>query len=384
MISVKCPACGLVDWNVGDCKRCGTSLVGLSAEEGGDGYFRGVSEWAAQARAVRTARRVMAACAVVVLGLAAVGVLYLAHKPAKKQWFWSFYRHDPTVGEIFAHDLEASGGAERIAKLRSFRAEGQLRYVGSEAARVAAALGGQVTFVMHAKAPDKTEMEVEFGAPSKEPGSARALVQSYLSSSTNGGAAGPPTKVSVRRGFDGKKGWEYVERTTLRPGSTIPSKLYSSRELDDEEVERMKRSSQLGLTRLGDEYTTLKLDGHDIVTPALGPGGGYTGLDWANTAEHGREAYVVRGVSREGKNETFYFDIETGLLLRHDFEAEDAEGELVKVECRLEDYKQVNGLTLPHSLYFKRGEESMTMTFEKYIPNDPTPDSTFEAPEATE
>ena len=93
MISVKCPACGLVDWNVGDCKRCGTPLAGLGAEgEDGEGYSRGVSEWAANARAVRRARVAMAVCAVVVLALTALGVLYVAHKPTKRQWFWSFYR----------------------------------------------------------------------------------------------------------------------------------------------------------------------------------------------------------------------------------------------------------------------------------------------------
>jgi len=36
----------------------------------------------------------------------------------------------------------------------------------------------------------------------------------------------------------------------------------------------------------------------------------------------GHEAYVVHGVNREGRDETLYFDTETGLLLRVDFERE--------------------------------------------------------------
>jgi hypothetical protein len=383
MISVKCPACGLVDWNVGDCKRCGTSLVGLSADDDGDGYFQGVSEWAAEARAVRKARGVMAVCAVVVLGLTALCVLYLAHKPSKPQWFWSFYRSEPTVAEIFAHNLEVSGGAERVANLRSFSAEGRLTFKGGEASRAAAAAGGQVTVVMHVKEPDKVEMEVEMGPPSRPATpfeEARSSLSSYLE------PAAPKVRVSLRSGFDGSRGWEYVERTILTAGSTVPIKQYSSRELVGEELEKMKHYSQTtGLIRLADEYASLRLVQRLPVTWGTEGGMSVAGRELPDNALRGHETYVVTGVNRrEGKAETFYFDTETGLLLRVDFEAEDDEGAPVKVECAFGDYKEVGGLKLPHRLHFKRGEEEMTITFEKYLPNDPIPDSTFEPPEATE
>jgi hypothetical protein len=385
MISVKCPACGLVDWNVGDCKRCGTSLVGLGAEGGGPGYVPGVSEWAAQARAVRNARRVMTACAVVVLGLAAVGVLYLANRPAKRQWFWSFYRQEPTVAEIFAHNLEVSGGAERLSKLRSFRAEGRLAFEGGEAAQVAAAAGGHVTFVVHAKAPDKVETEIEIGRPATEPSPSDAARQAISDDMGSQEGGHPQLSVSLRRGFDGKQGWEYVERTILTPGSTVPIKQYASRELDGDELGKLKRYSQTtGLVRLADEYTSLKLTGREAVTWATGGGMEFEGLQLPDMALRGHEAYVVSGVNRDGENETLYFDTLTGHLLRMDFEAEDAEGETVSVECHFGDYKRVGGLKLPHRLHFKRKGETMTMTFEKYFPNDPIPDSTFESPEPTD
>jgi hypothetical protein len=381
MISVKCPACGLVDWNVGDCKRCGTSLVGLGPEGEAQGYFPGVSEWAAQARAVRNARRVMAVCGAALLGLVALGVLYVANKPAKRQWFWSFYRKEPAVAEIFAHNTEVCGGAERMAKLRSFRAEGRIKFVGGEAAQVADSVGGQVTFVMHAKPPDKTEMEIEMGAAESSPSpyEAQPSLSSYWQPSA------PKVTLSLRRGFDGRKGWEYVERTILTPGSTIPVKQYSSRELDGDALERMKRSAQTTApVRLDDEYTSLRLTGREPVQWVTTSGPNYEGLEW-DAALRGHEAYVVSGVKREdGKDETLYFDTLTGLLLRVDFEAEDAEGDSVKVECYFNDYKEAGGLKLPHRLHFKRGEETMTLTFEKYVPNDPTPDSTFDPPEPTD
>lgn len=392
MISVKCPACGLVDWNVGDCKRCGHSLVGLGAEEGGEGYFRAASEWAAEARAVRTARRVMAACAVVVLGLTALGVLYLAHKPAKKQWFWSFYRSEPKVAEIFAHNLEVTGGAESISRLRSFRADGRLAFAGGAAAKSAAEAGGQATFVMHAKAPDMIETEVEIGPPSAtaspdstvSPAAPFESPQPSLSNYSPFGAFAPPpqVRVSLRRGFDGKQGWEYVERTTLIDGSTVPVKQNTSRELDGDELGRMKRYVQMtGLVHLADEYTSLKLNGREPVAWETGGEFNFTGRELIDTTLRGHEAYVVSGINKEGKNETFYFDTETGLLLRVDFEADAAEGAPGKVECVFGDYKKVGGLKLPHRLSFKRGEETMTMTFENYFPNEPIPDSTFRVPE---
>jgi hypothetical protein len=388
MISVKCPACGLVDWNVGDCKRCGTPLAGLGADDGGPGYVTGVSEWAADARAVRKARRVMTVCGAVVLALVALGALYVANKPAKKQWFWSLYRKDPTVAEIFAHNLEVSGGAERIRKLRSFRAEGRLKFVGGEMAQVAAAAGAQVTFVLHAKEPDKVVTEIEIGPPTRKTDAARAQELAIKDLPCLGpgpcGLGAPEIRLSLRRGFDGQRGWEYVERTILTPGSTVPVKQYSSRELDGDALERMKRSSQMtGISPLDDKYTSLRLTGREPVKWVAADAAGYAGLEW-DAGLRGHEAYVVGGVSREGGDETLYFDTLTGLLLRVDFETEDEEGDVVKFECYFGDYKGVGGLKLPHRLHFKRDEEAMTMTFEKYFPNDPIPDSTFEPPEPTE
>ena len=393
MISVKCPACGLVDWNVGNCKRCETPLAGLGAED--QGYSPGVSEWAAQARAVRTARLVAAACGVVILGLTALGALYLAHRPAKPQWFWSFYRHEPTVNEIFAHNLEVSGGAERLARLRSFRAEGRLAFKGGEAASAAEAAGGHVTFVLHAKAPDKIETRIEIGQPAEPetpsqtpPETPSDAPPTALTSYSPGEPPAPQTPslwMSLRRGFDGSRGWEFIERTTLNDGSTVPVKQYASRELSGGELGRLKRYAHTtGLAQRAEEYTSLKLAGREPVNWATGGGVIVAGRELMDKALRGHEAYVVSGVNREGRGETLYFDTQTGLLLRVDFEAEDEEGEAVKVECAFADYKEVGGLRLPHRLHFKWGEESMTLTFDKYLPNEFVPDSTFEMPEAAD
>lgn len=361
MISVKCPACGLVDWNVGNCKRCETPLAGLSADDDGQGYSPGVSEWAAQARTVRTARLVMAVCAVVVLGLTALCALYLVHKPTKQQWFWSFYRHEPTVAEIFAHNLKVCGGAERLADLRSFKATGRMVFSGEAAEKLATRTPGEVSFVMQVKAPNLVTSEIEFGA---------AEADDLADPSV-------PVGLVLRRGFDGERGWEYAESTFLPFGATAPVKRHSTRELGGAELEQMKHYAKTtGFFRRAEEYDSLKLTGREAVTweviEAQKPGG---------RAVRGREAYVVTGVNAQGRNETFYFDTLTGLLLRVDFEAEDAEGEAVNVACYLGDYREVGGLKLPHRLDFKHGEEAATLNFEQYFPNDPVPDSMFEMPD---
>jgi hypothetical protein len=399
MISVKCPACGLVDWNVGNCKRCETPLEGLGAEGDGLSYFRRASEEAAQARAVRTARVVVLACLLVVLALTTLGALYEVHRPAKPQWFWSFYRHEPTVKEIFAHNLEVSGGAGRIARLRSFRAEGRLTFRGGEAERAAEAAGGHVTFVMHAKAPDKIETQIEIGppaepetppeapseTPSETPPDAPPMALTSYSPTEPPAPSAPRLRLSLRRGFDGSRGWEFVERTILADGSTVPAKQSTSRELKGGELRKLKRYAQTtGLVQLAGEYTSLSLTGREPATWATGGGEVVGGRELPDKALRGHEAYVVSGVNREGSNENLYFDTRTGLLLRVDFEAEDEEGEAVVVACAFSDYREVGGLRLPHRLHFKWGEESMTLTFDKYLPNEFVPDSTFEMPEASD
>jgi hypothetical protein len=380
MISVKCPACGLVDWNTGDCKRCGTSLVGLDADgNGGYGYFSKPFDVAGQARTVRGARIVMAVCAVFVLGLSALGALYLAHKPSRPQWFWSFYRSEPTAAEIFAHNLEVGGGAARVKTLRSFRAEGRLIYAGSEIARVARAAGGNVTIVMHAKEPNKVETEIEIGAP-KSSDSMFAAQQPSLSDYLK--PAAPKVTLRLRRGFDGERGWEYAESMTLTPGSTVPIKRYTSRELEGNELEQIKRHSPMAnLVHIDDEYKGLRLSGRVPVTWSTQGQLTPSGQVLVDNDLRGHEAYVVSGMNKAGKEEKFYFDTLTGLMLRANYGEEVVEGKAFKMDCIFGDYQEVGGIKLPHRFYFKNGEESMTLTIEKYIPNDPIPDSTFEMPE---
>ncbi|HEX8685042.1 MAG TPA: hypothetical protein VF654_01035, partial [Pyrinomonadaceae bacterium] len=95
--------------------------------------------------------------------------------------------------------------------------------------------------------------------------------------------------------------------------------------------------------------------------------------------EFDRECYVVRGLNRQDKFETFYFDIDTGLLLRFDFEAKGPDGPTT-IETYPDDYKDVEGVLLPYRLAFKADDLWMTVVFNDFKLNETVLDSAFEAP----
>jgi len=62
-----------------------------------------------------------------------------------------------------------------------------------------------------------------------------------------------------------------------------------------------------------------------------------------------RSAYLIEAVPQVGNPEKFYFDMQTGLLIRKDSEEEGAEGKHSVVEY-YEDYRMVDGIKLPFLL----------------------------------
>src|SRR5262245_49261496 len=62
-----------------------------------------------------------------------------------------------------------------------------------------------------------------------------------------------------------------------------------------------------------------------------------------------RETYVLTATPNEGGVEKYYFDTQSGLLLRSDAERESPQGK-VQIEFYFEDYKDVDGLKMPFSL----------------------------------
>lgn len=279
------------------------------------------------------------------------------HPKPQKPWFWSLFRSKPTVSEIFAHNLEVTGGAEAMGKVKSHRTTGVINF--SRVDRLTAALqyydnsAGAMPppakMVMQAKAPDKIETELEMNVSSRQLGYG---------------------KQTVRRGFNGERGWEYVESNLRQFGQDKPVSRAELREFTGAELEQIKHyASATGLVRLAEEYGS----------PVMLPNQKISTREFYGSKEFDRECYVVRGLNRERKFETFYFDIDTGLLLRADFDAQGPDGPLT-VECYPDMYKEVDKVTLPFRLSFKMGDIWMTVLLDEYKLNEPIPDSVFEPP----
>jgi hypothetical protein len=130
----------------------------------------------------------------------------------------------------------------------------------------------------------------------------------------------------VSRVFDGSAGWSSDPMSGLR-------------EMTGAELAQMKRSS--------DFYQELNFKTH------------YAKLEVKGKEKVGAyETYLVEATPKEGSVDKFYFDINTGLLVRQDGETEGPQGKVL-METYMDDYKVVDGVKIPHTL--KQVNPAMTM-----------------------
>ncbi len=189
--------------------------------------------------------------------------------------------------EVLAKYVTALGGREALEKLTSRTAKGTYELIG-------VALRGPIE--MFAKAPNKRLMVLK-----------------------------TPNNESTKEGFDGTIAWEF----------------------DPEEGLREKSGMELGTaTRDSDFYQPLKLRTQypnlsfkGSAKVSLGQGGGGKVQD--------RNAFVLEA-PRNGSPRRFYFDDQTGLLLR--VEDWNAQGKLVEAS-EYDDYRDVDGVKVPFIRY---------------------------------
>ncbi|HEV2669236.1 MAG TPA: hypothetical protein VG324_30240, partial [Blastocatellia bacterium] len=130
----------------------------------------------------------------------------------------------------------------------------------------------------------------------------------------------------VNRGFDGSTGWDSNPMTGLR-------------ELSGVELAQMKRSA--------DFYQELNLKKH------------YTKMEVKGKEKVGSyETYVIEATPAEGSVEKFYFDVNTGLLVRQDGESDSPQGKM-PLEIYMEDYRVVDGVKISHTV--KQVNPAMTI-----------------------
>jgi len=79
--------------------------------------------------------------------------------------------------------------------------------------------------------------------------------------------------------------------------------------------------------------------------------------------------------------EKFYFDSQSGLLVRRDFERVTLDDGIIPFEIDYEDFKDVEGLKIPFTVIRKTPDYSMSYRFSEVKFNEPIDDGKFAKPE---
>ena len=155
----------------------------------------------------------------------------------------------------------------------------------------------------------------------------------------------------VEEGFDGQTAWEV-------------NALTGARVKDGEEKTAAVRASKMGLDLMNswrEYYKEARTLGEEDV--------------------EGKSAWKVQLIPKDGKPETFYFDKESGLLVRMTQTIATALGE-IPVDGSLSDYRSVGGILTPFTMTQKAMSQTMTMHFEKVEWNPAIPAKRFDLPAA--
>ncbi|HEV2915440.1 MAG TPA: c-type cytochrome [Pyrinomonadaceae bacterium] len=154
----------------------------------------------------------------------------------------------------------------------------------------------------------------------------------------------------IYQGFDGKTGWIKTDQTR--------------REMDAAELAQLERAAALyQVIKVKEPYAGLAVTGKEKVNE--------------------REAYVLERKSADGRTEKFYFDTETGLLLRR-LVLTDTVLFPIPEQTDFEDYREVDGLKLPFTIRISNIDTffSSTRRFTEIRNNVAVDESIFNLPAA--
>jgi len=147
--------------------------------------------------------------------------------------------------------------------------------------------------------------------------------------------------------YDGSKGWDSNPMTGLR-------------ELTGAELAAMKRRADFhSEIHFKQQYPKMEVKGKEKVGSS--------------------EAYVIEATPDEGAPEKLYFDVNTGLIVRHDLEVEGPQGKMA-TEVYTDDYKVVDGVKIPHTLKQVNPMFAMTMKFTEIKTNVEIDEAKFNKP----
>jgi hypothetical protein len=151
----------------------------------------------------------------------------------------------------------------------------------------------------------------------------------------------------IEQVFDGQTAWE------VNP-------LQGPRIIEGEEKSAMKHASTFALiTSWREQYKEVKTLGPDTV--------------------NGSPVWKVEMTPREGQPETFYFDKETGLLVRMSATIASPLGD-IPADMTISDYRLVDGIQTPFTMIQSAMGQIISMRFDKIVYNGPITDNRFEPP----
>jgi len=151
----------------------------------------------------------------------------------------------------------------------------------------------------------------------------------------------------IEEGYDGETAWE-------------DSALQGPRLLEGDEKAAAKRASTLWLIAAWREVFT---DAKTIGPADVG----------------GKPAWQVEMVAKEGKPETWFFDRDSGLLVKTSGVLSTAMGDLA-TELIMSDFRTVDGILTPFAMTQKAMSQTIVMRFDKITFNSAIPPDRFDPP----
>jgi hypothetical protein len=91
------------------------------------------------------------------------------------------------------------------------------------------------------------------------------------------------------------------------------------------------------------------------------------------------ETWVIEATPKEGSPEKWYFDAQTGLLIRRDLERESPQGKML-IEAYLENYKEVDGIKTPFTVRQVTPAMTFMVKIDEVKHNVPVEDAKFAKP----
>jgi hypothetical protein len=209
----------------------------------------------------------------------------------------------PTADQVLAHYIRALGGEQALRKITSRVMKG--------------AFEASPRTQEDSKAPSQKltgEAEIDMAAPD--------LFYSLVRITSSG---------DYVQAYDGKAGWASDPQQGVR-------------DVAGRELAELRRSSQFEHElRFRQIFPQVR-----VVEKAM---------------EGDRPVWVLEATPSDGPSERFYFDVENGLLLRHDSVQAAPDGEEVPIEHRYSNYIAVDGVQIPSLLRHKDPSLEWQVTF---------------------